>query len=116
MLDIIVLLVFFAAPGQTAGQSFFLFFFFFFFFFFFPGQEPASASDFDPIRLRSSTPFKYIMMFNARTVSFCGQHSLCIAQTRLYNVDLLKPHCYIVKLGFTGVYIFVLISAPKHRL
>ena len=28
----------------------------------------------------------------------------------------LKPHFYIVKLGFTGVYIIVLISAQKHRL
>ena len=28
----------------------------------------------------------------------------------------LKPHFYIVKLGFTGVYINFLISAQKHRL
>ena len=27
-----------------------------------------------------------------------------------------KPHFYIVKLGFTGVYIIFLISAKKHRL
>ena len=27
-----------------------------------------------------------------------------------------KPHFYIVKLGFTGVYIIFLISAQKHRL
>ena len=27
-----------------------------------------------------------------------------------------KPHIYIVKLGFTGVYIIFLISAQKHRL
>ena len=37
-------------------------------------------------------------------------------KTRLYNIDPLKPHFYIVKLGFTGVYITVLISAQKHRL
>ena len=30
--------------------------------------------------------------------------------------DLLKPHFYTVKLGFTGVYIIFLISAQKHRL
>ena len=30
--------------------------------------------------------------------------------------DPLKPHFYIVKLGFTGVYIIFLISAQKHRL
>ena len=28
----------------------------------------------------------------------------------------LKPHFYIVKLGFTGVYIILLIAAQKHRL
>ena len=28
----------------------------------------------------------------------------------------LNPHFYIVKLGFTGVYIIFLISAQKHRL
>ena len=34
-----------------------------------------------------------------------------IKKTYLYNVDPLKPHFYIVKLGFTGVYIIALISA-----
>ena len=28
-----------------------------------------------------------------------------ITKTRLYNFDPRKPHFYIVKLGFTGVYI-----------
>ena len=39
-----------------------------------------------------------------------------ITKTRLYNVDPLKPHFYIVKLGFKGVYNIILISAQKHRL
>ena len=39
-----------------------------------------------------------------------------ITKTCLYNTDPLKPHLYIVKLGFTGVYIIFLISAQKHRL
>ena len=39
-----------------------------------------------------------------------------ITKTSLYNVDPLKPHFCIVKLGFTGVYIVFLISAQKHRL
>ena len=41
-----------------------------------------------------------------------------ITKTHLYvyNSDPLKPHFYIVKLGFTGVYIIFLISAQKHRL
>ena len=39
-----------------------------------------------------------------------------ITKTCLHNFDPLKPHFYIVKLGFTGVYIIFLISAQKHRL
>ena len=36
-----------------------------------------------------------------------------ITKTRLYDFDPLKPHFYVVKLGFTGVYIIFLISAQK---
>ena len=36
-----------------------------------------------------------------------------IRKTRLYNFDPFKPHFYIVKLGFTGVYVFFLISAQN---
>ena len=36
-----------------------------------------------------------------------------ITKTRLYNFDSLQPHFYIVKLGFTGVYIIVFISAKN---
>ena len=36
-----------------------------------------------------------------------------IAKTCLYNFDPLKTHFYIVKLGFTGVYIIFLISAQN---
>ena len=39
-----------------------------------------------------------------------------IKKSCLFNVDPVKPHFYIVKLGFTGVYIIFLISAQKHRL
>ena len=42
--------------------------------------------------------------------------TLFISKTCLYNVYPLKPHFYIVKLGFTRVYIIFLISAQKHRL
>ena len=42
-----------------------------------------------------------------------GQHCLHVAKTCLYNFYPLKPHFYIVKLGFTGVYIIFLISAQK---
>ena len=40
----------------------------------------------------------------------------CITKTRLYYSDPLKPHFYVVKLGFAGVYIISLISAQLHRL
>ena len=39
-----------------------------------------------------------------------------ITKTCLYKIDPLKPHFYIVKLGFTGVYIIFLISSQKHIL
>ena len=39
-----------------------------------------------------------------------------ITKTYLYYFEPLKPHLYIVKLGFTGVYIIFLISAQRHRL
>ena len=39
-----------------------------------------------------------------------------ITKTCLYNSDPLKPHFYIVKLGFTGVYIIFLISTSTHNI
>ena len=39
-----------------------------------------------------------------------------ITKTCPCNEDPLTPHFYIVKLGCTGVYIFFLIFALKHRL
>ena len=48
---------------------------------------------------------------NKKTNSKCR-----ITKTYLYNFDPLKPHFYIVKLGFTWVHIISLISAQKHRL
>ena len=36
-----------------------------------------------------------------------------ITKTCLYNVDPLKPHFYIVKVGFTGIYIIFLVSAQN---
>ena len=46
---------------------------------------------------------------------FCGEirKISVITKTHLYNTDPLKPHFYIVKLGFTGVYIIFLISAQN---
>ena len=42
-----------------------------------------------------------------------GPWYVSITKTYLYNFDLLKPHFYVVKLGFTGVYTTFLISAQK---
>ena len=50
---------------------------------------------------------------------FCNETAIMISpilditRTRLYNFDPLKPHFYIVKLGFTGVYINFLISVQN---
>ena len=45
----------------------------------------------------------------------CQYHlfSTAITKTCLYNCDPLKPHFYIIKLGFTGVYLIFLISAQN---
>ena len=55
---------------------------------------------------------------SSRSVCACasGEFEQDITKTYLYNFDPIKPHFFIVKLGFTGVYIIVLISAQKHRL
>ena len=53
-------------------------------------------------------------MLEKKVISF--QEPETITKTCLYNFDPLKPHFYIVKLGFTGVYTIFLISAGKHSL
>ena len=45
-----------------------------------------------------------------------SQAPINITKTCLHNINPLKTHFYIVKLGFIGVYIIFLISAQKHRL
>ena len=37
-------------------------------------------------------------------------------ENMIYKFDPFIPHFYIVKLGFTGVYIIFLVFAQKHRL
>ena len=41
------------------------------------------------------------------------RRKIIITKTCLYNFDSLRPHFYIVKLGFTGVNIIFLISAQN---
>ena len=66
-----------------------------------------------------SANFYIILMYKTLccyNVKFYSNHPMVqghITKTCLYNFDPLKPHFYIVKLGFTGVYIIFLISAPN---
>ena len=47
----------------------------------------------------------------------CISGQFCyVTKTYLHNFNRLKPHFYIVKLGFTGVYVIFIIFAQKHRL
>ena len=68
-----------------------------------------------PIYRLGSVSIKTLMKLCVR----CGMgrgytFSVClITKTCLYNFDPLKPHFYIVKLGFTGVCIIFLISAKN---
>ena len=63
----------------------------------------------------SDAQWKYTCVFHM-CVFGLTYSTFRITKTYLYNFDPLKPHFYIVKLGFTGVYIIFLISAQKHRL
>ena len=51
-----------------------------------------------------------------RSMKYVLMQKMYITKTYLYNFNPLKPHFYIVKLEFTGVFIIFLISAQKHRL
>ena len=50
---------------------------------------------------------------SAKIGSLLDSHAQSITKTYHYNFDPVKPHFYIVKLGFAGVYIIYLISAPN---
>ena len=66
----------------------------------------------DRAHIMPATVLDYVVLLTHQ----CRMDFYHITKTCLYNVDPLKPHFYIVKLGFTGVYIILLISAQKHRL
>ena len=57
--------------------------------------------------------FSCFVTFAVSFVCFVVLSSIVITKTYLYNVDHLKPHFHIVKLGFTGVYIIFLILLKK---
>ena len=54
-------------------------------------------------------PHQGANLLSAHNMFLCSN----ITKTYLYNFDLIKPHFYTVKLGFTGVYIIFLISAQN---
>ena len=62
-------------------------------------------------RNEMSAALKVLSPFHFFSNSDTARNDALITKTCLYNFDPLKPHCYIVKLGFTGVYIIFLISA-----
>ena len=72
------------------------------------------------LRLQCSRERKYESHFPKSEID-CGWYfnmekdllKQYITKTYLYNFDTLKPHFYIIKLGFTGVYIIFLISAQN---
>ena len=61
----------------------------------------------------SQHPRSLIRVFPDRILGYPERDKRDITKTYLYNVDPLKPHFYIVKLGFTGVYIIFLIFAQN---
>ena len=67
------------------------------------------------VKVKNMMTIKCFTSFSALSKSYRGDGRVImrgsITKTCLYNFDPLKPHFYIVKLGFTGVYIIFLISA-----
>ena len=56
-----------------------------------------------------------IVFCSSSSSSVCRSLQLCCCIMKIYNFHPLKPHFYIVKLGFTGVYIIFLILPKKNR-
>ena len=85
--------------------------------------EAAGAVIQEEVRTKRKIPLCTLSIYYQVSFSLSTHHthqekaqSRYIMKTRLYNFDPLKPHFYIVKLGFTGVYIIFVISVKKHRL
>ena len=68
------------------------------------------------LRNSDNTEFIKPALEGTRTVACYSSAYEHITKTCLCNFDPLKPHFYIVNLGFIGLYITFLISAQKHRL
>ena len=78
--------------------------------------KPRDIKWYRPWEKRSFSEFRQMRTFDEclQNNTFPHEvHHMIITKTYLYNFDPLKPHFYIVKLGFTGVYIIFLISAQN---
>ena len=60
--------------------------------------------------------FKPGVQYITKTCLYNVSLSMFLSRNKKDNYYPCKPHFYIVKVGFTGVYIIFLISAHKHRL
>ena len=61
------------------------------------------------------TLFVYLfLMSKSKVCNNSAELGHTTTKTRLYDFNPLKPHFYIVKLGFTGVYIIFLILLKKN--
>ena len=88
---------------------FILIFFFLFLFIFNRIDYPPTSA----FRYKIPKGSKYFVLFTE--IQPFLKFTLTIMQTSPCNEYPLTPHFYQVKLGFTGVYIFFLIFALKHR-
>ena len=76
-------------------------------------KEPSKDSD-QTVRMHKLI-FIFASLSDTAARMSKGVYSklLGITKTYLYNSDPLQSHFYIVKLGFTGLYIIFLISVQK---
>ena len=67
-----------------------------------------------PLLINLPTHYLKLKVLRNVHVKTCSMSTcIFITKTYLYNFDPHKPHFYIVKLGFTGVYIICLISVQN---
>ena len=74
-------------------------------------HKPMKFGTFVPYMYRFVIIIKYLTNFFKRMKFRNKIYPAFLFPFNIYNFDPLKPHFYIVKLGFTGVYIIILISA-----
>ena len=74
-----------------------------------PTRAPSSSNPSLPTKTRV---YRFHRVWRRGSIMFL-KYRCVITKTFLYNIDPLKHHFYIVKLGFTGVYITFLISAQN---